>query len=408
MPARVSADPSPDAAGAAKTLRVLVPDLPVVDEFLPALREIDARRWYTNGGALSVAFESSLASLVAGPSGVAQHCIATSSGTTALEVALLCLSLPPRSRVLVPAYTFPATANAVIRAGHVPVLTDICPQRWTLTPAIARAAIAAEKVDAVMPVAVFGARLPVEEWDAFSDETGIPVIIDAAAALGAMHGGRRVIVAYSLHATKPLGIGEGGVIASANEAFASSARRFINHGFEGGQAAIAGTNARLSEYAAAIGLAQLARWPRVLERRRAIWDRYRERLAELRGISLQGGADDHPPAVLTVRTRVASDAVAASLAAESIETRRWYSPPLHLHRAYGGVPHATTARGFPIASEVAGHAIGIPFHAHLTLDDVDRVARTLARTLVALHDATQANGSSNAARAMPRQRRLAP
>jgi dTDP-4-amino-4,6-dideoxygalactose transaminase len=372
-----------------------VPDLPVVDDFIDALRRIDARRWYTNGGALSVEFEAALAALVAGTSGIAQHCVTTSSGTTALEVALLCLNLPPGSRVLVPAYTFPATANAVIRAGHVPVLGDICPQHWTLTPALAHAALERERIDAVLPVAVFGARLPVEAWDAFDAATGIPVIIDAAAALGAMEGGRRVIVAYSLHATKPLGIGEGGLIASTSAAFAASVRRMINHGFEGGEVTVAGTNARLSEYAAAIGLAQLARWPRVLERRRAIWNRYRERLAELSDVVLQDGADDHPPAVLTVKTSVPAEVVAASLAAESIETRRWYAPPLHLHRAYAGVPHAARAGAFPVTEHLARHAIGVPFHTQLTLDDVDRVVRTLERTLARRDETT------------PRRQRLA-
>ena len=197
--------------------------------------------------------------------------------------------------MLVPAYTFPATANAVVRAGHVPVLSDICPQRWTLTPAIARDALARERFDALLPVAVFGVAILVEAWDAFNARTGVPVIVDAAAALGAMEGARRVVVAYSLHATKPLGIGEGDVIATTDAAFAARVRKMINHGFEAGEVTTAGTNARLCEYASAIGLAQLARWPRILARRRVIWNRYRERLAGVAAVSLQEGADHHPP-----------------------------------------------------------------------------------------------------------------
>jgi dTDP-4-amino-4,6-dideoxygalactose transaminase len=379
---------------AADTLRVLVPDLPVVDDYLDALRQIDARRWYTNGGVLCKQFEDALATLVAGASAPAQHCVTTSSGTAALEVALSCLNLPPRSRVLVPTYTFPATANAVVRTGHVPVLSDVCPRQWTLTPSMARAALERERIDAVMPVAVFGARLPVAAWDAFSATTGVPVLIDAAAALGAIEGGARVVVAYSLHATKPLGIGEGGVIASANADFATRARRMVNHGFQGGLVTVAGTNARLSEYAAAIGLAQLARWPRVLARRRALWNRYRALLADVPGVALQDGVDDDPPAVLTLRTSIGADALAASLATQCIETRRWYAPPLHAHPAYAHVPHAASAGAFEVAEDVARHAIGVPFHAHLTPDDVDRVVRTLAATLaVRERDATAAAGA---------------
>jgi len=395
LPARVSIDSS-----TADTLRVLVPDLPVVDDYIDALRQIDARRWYTNGGVLCAQFEAALATLVAGAAGPAQHCVTTSSGTAALEIALSCLDLPPRSRVLVPSYTFPATANAVLRAGHVPVLSDICPRQWTLTPALACAALEHERIDAVMPVAVFGARLPVAAWDAFSATTGVPVIIDAAAALGSMGGGARVFVAYSLHATKPLGIGEGGVIASASADFATRARRMINHGFEGRVVTVAGTNARLSEYAAAIGLAQLARGPRVLERRRALWNRYRAFLADVPGVALQEGVDDVPPAVLTLRTSIAADAVAASLATHSIETRRWYAPPLHGHPAYANVPHAARAGAFDVAEDLARHAIGVPFHAHLTPDDVGRVVRALAETLaVRERDATAAGTDERSAHA---------
>jgi len=380
LSARVSPGSSTDADVAAAQIRVLVPDLPVADALIEALRGIDARRWYTNGGALSVEFERALAALVARRSKVAQHCVTTSSGSTALEIALACLRLPASSRVLLPAYTFPATANAVLRAGHVPVLCDICPDTWSLTPALARAALARERFDAVLPVAVFGVPLPVEAWDAFGVETGVPVIIDAAAALGAMGGAQRAVIAYSLHATKPLGIGEGGVVATASAAFAARVRRMANHGFESGEVTTPGTNARLSEYAAAIGLAQLARWPCVFARRRAIWNRYRDGLADVRGVSLQAGTDD-PPAVLTVTTDVAAEAVARSLARDSIETRRWYAPPLHRHRAYANVAHAVPAGDLPVTTHVAAHAIGLPFHTALSMDDVDRVVRALALAL---------------------------
>ena len=121
----------------AARIACLVPDLPAAEAILPYLREIDAARWYTNFGPLATRFEARAAALVgADPP---PHCVATASGTLALECALRALDLPAASRVLVPAFTFPATALAVLSAGHVPVLADVDPGSWTLTTALVEA-----------------------------------------------------------------------------------------------------------------------------------------------------------------------------------------------------------------------------------------------------------------------------
>lgn len=387
------------ASSTAAPIRVLVPDLPQADDLLPSLRRIDERRWYTNGGPLVGEFESSLASLI-GPH-AAPCCVTTSSGTAALEVALAGLDLPRGTRVLVPAYTFPATANAVIRTGHVPVLSDVDADHWTLTPALARANIERHGCGAVLPVAVYGCPMPVAQWDAFADATGVPVLIDAAAALGTVGAGDRVIVAYSLHATKPLGIGEGGVVATRDRVLATRLRRAINHGFESGRVADPGTNARLSEYAAAIGLAQIGRWPVLLARRRAIWQRYRDALGGVPSLSMQHGLDSQPPAVLTVTTDRDADAVAAELHADGIETRRWYYPPLHRHGAYASLPHASLDGGLALADveRLARHAIGLPFHTHLSDGDVETVIGALRAVLGSQAHATRTPGHRLPARA---------
>lgn len=385
FPVRGSEEPNSAAtSGSSEPIRLLVPDLPVADDLLASLRRIDAARWYTNGGVLCAEFEAALEALLGPTSATRQHVVTTSSGTSALEVALSCLDLPRGARVLVPAYTFPATANAVVRAGHVPVLSDVCAQCWALTPALAHRALERERVDAVVPVSVFGTSLPVPEWDQFVESTDVPVLIDAAAALGTLGGGRRVVVAFSLHATKPLGIGEGGLVATADSAFAARVRRIINHGFESGRVAVAGTNARLNEYAAAVGLAQLARCDRVRERRRMVWDRYVARLSNVPGVVMQQGARDETAAVLSVMTDVAADVVAAAFARHRIETRRWYAPPLHGHAAYADAPRAGGNAAMPVAERLGSHAIGLPFHTRLSAADVDRVVDTLAAALRAL------------------------
>jgi dTDP-4-amino-4,6-dideoxygalactose transaminase len=270
-----------------------------------------------------------------------------------------------------------------------------------LTPAIARSALEREHFDAVVPVAAFGAQLPVAEWDAFAAATGVSVVIDGAAALGTLGGGEQVIVAYSLHATKPLGIGEGGVIATADGAFATRVRRTINHGFETGQVTVAGTNARLGEFAAAVGLAQLARWPGLLDKRRALWTRYRKRLAQLPSVAIQRCADD-PPAVLSVETQAAADSVAAALRRAGIETRRWYAPPLHAHPAFSRLPRVSQDAGsLPVAERLGRHAIGLPFHTHLDVADVDRIVDAFAAALRSPVRAARAGTTKRVSRARP-------
>jgi dTDP-4-amino-4,6-dideoxygalactose transaminase len=372
-----AAAPAVDPVARTPSIRVLVPDLPKADDLLPSLRCIDERRWYTNGGPLVGEFESQLASLIG--SHAAPYCVTTSSGTAALEIALGSFDLPRGTRVLVPAYTFPATVNAVIRSGHVPVLSDVDADHWTLTPSLAAAAVERHGCGAVLPVAVYGCPMPVAQWDAFADATGVPVLIDAAAALGTVGAADRAVIVYSLHATKPLGIGEGGVVATRDGALATRLRRTINHGFESGRVAIPGTNGRLSEYAAAVGIAQLGRWPALLARRRAIWQRYRDAFRGMPALSMQQGLGSRPPAVMTVATDLDADTVAGALRADGIETRRWYHPPLHEHAAYASLPRASSADGLELTNvaSLARHAIGLPFHTHLSDGDIESVIGAL-------------------------------
>ena len=163
---------------------LLLPDMPLAEELLPWLKRIDATRWYSNFGPLVRELESALIGMFAERSDKSLHLTTVSNCTAGLELALLALDLKPGSRVLVPALTFVATATAVLRAGHLPVIADVDPHTWLLTPAIARAALAREALDAILPVATFSCPHEIEGWNAFIAETGLPVVIDAAAAFG--------------------------------------------------------------------------------------------------------------------------------------------------------------------------------------------------------------------------------
>lgn len=347
-----------------RVIRVYVPDLPAAEDLMPYWRRIEAARWYTNFGPLEQAFSAAAAELLDAqrPPGVAT----TSSGTTALTLALQALGLPPGSRVLTPALTFPATAAAILAAGLEPLFADVDPDTWSLTPELARRWAAG--VSAVVPVATFGVALPTTGWDSFAAETGVPVVLDAAGALGRQRAPRRCVAVFSLHATKTVGVGEGGLVASHDAGLVERVRRLTNFGFEDGVAAVAAGNAKLSEWHAAVGLAQLARARSLWEAKHRLWNAYRGALS---GFTMQAEA----PGNLVVRLPVSAERVAGQLAEEGIETRRWYQPDLTRHPAYERLPRAGELRA---TAALHDRLLGLPFHSRLTDEDVAIVAQALA------------------------------
>jgi len=164
--------------------------------------------------------------------------------------------------------------------------------------------------------------LPVDGWVHFRERTGLAVLFDAAAAFGNQRLPDGIPVVFSLHATKPFGIGEGGLVTGHDHEFIGRVRRLENFGFDGGVVTLAGgSNGKLSEYHAAVGLAQLARWPALAVRRARLWERYRAGLAPLGdAVALQVGSGA-PPAMLVVRLPSAAQRARETLATMGIGTR---------------------------------------------------------------------------------------
>lgn len=364
-----------------RRIPLLLPDMPDADALLPLLRRIDSARWYTNFGPLVREFETALSSCLDAdrPPGL----VSVSNCTSGLELSLLALGLPAGARVLVPALTFVATATAVLRAGCIPVAADVDAESWLLTPAIAGEARKTRDIAAVMPVATFGAPQDAPAWDRFTADTGTPVVIDAAGGFGNQAVGASTAVVVSLHATKSLGIGEGGFVAARNQAFLDEIRRLSNFGIQlpSGIVGLAGTNAKLSEYHAAVGLAALARWPERARLRRKLGARYRSML-DLRcpRATRQHRPDEGVYTIMAVRLPAGADAqaVMSSLQDAKIETRRWYHPLIPDHP---GLRRTESAGDLAVARSLSGRILGLPFHASLGDEDVERVCSTLATAI---------------------------
>jgi len=367
-------------------IQCLIPDLPEPRDILPYLEEMHAARWYSNFGPLNSRFETAMKSFINdGQNGPDVEVVTFTSATTALEAALRSLGLPEGARVLIPTLTFPATATAVMNAGFVPVLSDVDPDRWELLPHHVQQATATQQIDAVMPVSAFGKPIPTDEWDRFVEETGIPVIADTAAALGQQPAGKHIHLAFSLHATKPFSVGEGGLLVTPDTDLAKSARSWSNFGFSGPGGVISqvGTNAKMGEYYAATGLVQIERWQDIKSRRQAVLDMYREALGPL-GNQIKWQASDDPfiPATFVIEVGGKAHGIADAMADAGIHTRFWYLPPLYEHPALEGLADGIDpAVAFPVTEGLKHSLIGLPFHAFLSRQDVDDIASTLTRIL---------------------------
>ncbi len=377
--------------------RFNIPDLPTAEEVLPFLRRIDENRWYSNFGPLVGQFESLFAEKMAQAHRTKRRpCVATSSGFAALSVGLRLLGIGPGKRVLVPAVTFPACPLAAQNLRAEVVLGDIDPESWLLTPQTALKIAEQAKIDAVMPVSLYGIPLPASEWDGFHEKTGIPVLIDAAAAVETQLYPKKALVAHSLHALKPFGIGEGGLLMIPDEKRAATAREIINFGMRGRVALGPGENAKMSEYHAAVGLAQLTRWEEVKERRRRAYQAYEKELSDNRlfGI-LHPKLEEMVVSCLMIRL---PDGGATRLMEElnrkGVAAHRTYLPPLYTHPSFSALPvanekgralrsrdPAAKAGLMTGAEEMNETVLGLPFHPFLSGEDIARIVGLLVACL---------------------------
>ena len=383
----------------------LIPDMPSADDILPYLRRIDATRRYTNFGPLVLEFENKLRTHLRHADRLQKaeeiSLVTVCNGHQALEIGMRVMGIGAGHHVLVPAITFPSCPLAIQHVGAEPVLGDVDSNSWTLTPQIARMIVAKTPINAVMPVAVYGLPLPTEEWDTFSSDTGIPVLIDAAAALEAQQIPRHGLVMHSMHATKPFGIGEGAVLVSRDTALIEQIRRHENFGTQMRIAYDDGSNGKMNEYSAAVGLAQLARWEDNKRKRRKVLALYREQLAPLSAhLSLQVGLETTVASLLMLRLKAPiANKLCAWFEGKGLAVHRTYMPPLYRHPHFATLSVAgsdgtvgpidgekRTAAVMQNCESLTRSVIGIPFHPFLIESDI-------AVVCALLRDGIDANGT---------------
>lgn len=367
------------APAALANLPVARPRLPTAEAVFPYLQRIDSARWYSNFGPLLSELEARLAARF--PAGA--EVVTVANGTQALTLTLKAMDLPAGGYVAIPAWTFVATAHAVIQAGLRPWFVDVDSDSWMMRPeAIAELPAAVrEALVAVIPVCAFGALGDLPAWRAFRDETGVPVVLDAAAAFDALQDADLPAV-VSLHATKVLGLGEGGFLATRDADLALRVRRLSTFGFHGSrESRIPATNAKLSEYAAAVGLAALDSWAADRLRFALAAQHLRISLINQPDVRFQAGwGSDWVTSVCNVALpEGAADAVAAALGAEGVETRRWWGQGCHVSPAFADCGRGDLSR----TDRLGGSVLGLPFAIDLSVPEIRRIAEAMGRALAA-------------------------
>lgn len=309
----------------------------------------------------------------------AAYGVATSSGATALLVALLAHGIGPGDEVIVPSFSFFATAAAVALAGATPVFADIDPASFCLSVAASEAAVT-PRTKAIMPVHLFGMPADMPAFAELAHRKRLVLLEDAAQAHGATIGGRSVgsfgTAAFSFYATKNITTLEGGMVLTSDPAVMRRLRLLRNHGREGGFAhELIGGNFRMSEIAAAIGRVQLRHLSDWTAKRREHARYLRARLAFVTPPVELAGRDPvyHQ---YTVRAPAEErDALVASLDALGIDARVYYARPIHEEPAFRGRPGWRSGQNceLPETARACREVLSLPVHSGLNGQDLERI-----------------------------------
>lgn len=343
--------------------------------------------WISSAGRFIGDFERAFADLCG-----ATHAIATNNGTTALHLALAALNIGPGDEVIVPVLTYIATANAVRYCGATPVFADVEPDTMNLDPEAFEAAIT-DRTRAVVPVDLYGHPADMKAITEIADRHGIIVVEDSAEAHGAEIGGKRVgslghATAFSFFGNKILTTGEGGAVTTDDDALAARLRLLRGQGMDPDRRywfTDVGFNYRMTNIAAAIGLAQLERFDESLSRRDTIAERYGALFAGVPRISLPRSRPGYRRVnwIYTVTIDGISteqrDQLILGMAADGIETRPVFHPLHHLP------PYLEPHSAYPVAERLGATGISLPTHVGLTDADLESVAFALARRLDTLN-----------------------
>lgn len=389
----------------AEPLHVGRPNLGSRERFLARVEGVLERRWLTNNGPLVTEFEAAIRDRLE-----VRHCVCICNATVALEIAARTLDLA--GEVICPSFTFVATAHALQWLGITPVFCDVEPDSHCIDPAAIEALIT-PRTTGIVGVHLWGRGCDVERLEEIRRRRGLRLMFDAAHAFACDHAGRWIgnfgdLEVLSFHATKCLNSFEGGAIVTNDDALAARARLLRNFGFAGLDRVVdLGTNGKMSEVCAAMGLTNLEAIDQVIATNRRHYEAYAAGLAGLPGLRLmpydpQARNNYHYVVVIVDEAAaggLSRDEIVAFLHADNVLARRYFAPGCH-----GMEPYRTrdpeAGRRLPVSEALSRTLCCLPSGTALGERDVATVVELLAAGLRA-PDAVRAALQARATGATP-------
>jgi perosamine synthetase len=313
-----------------------------------------------------------------------RHVVSVNSGTAALYAALLAAGIKQGDEVLLPSFTFVATANAVVAAGGRPIFVDIKKDDYTMDASDLKEKIT-KKSRIVIPVHLYGHPSDIDEISELTEKHSLDVIEDACQSLGSTYRKKQTgtfgtLGCFSMYASKVLTAGEGGAIATDSDELAEKLKMIRNHGMvEGYDTRILGLNLRLPELSAAVAKVQMQKIDKMLEIRR--------RNAELLSKLLLSFSEKYEIKIpqetankkfnwylYTVAIQDERDNIKNKLVQNNVGATIYYSPPVHKMPFYA---HAVSETKLPATEWCAEHVLSLPVHPHVKEADIDHIANSL-------------------------------
>jgi dTDP-4-amino-4,6-dideoxygalactose transaminase len=366
-------------------LHVGRPNIGDRQKFLARVEDMLERRWLTNDGPLVREFEQSIADLV----GV-RHCVAMCNATIALEIAIRAMEF--RGEVIVPSYTFVATAHALQWQEITPVFADIDPSTYNISPASIERLIT-PRTTGIIGVHVWGRPCDTTAIEAIAERRGLKVMYDAAHALACSHNGRMLgsfgaCEVLSFHATKFLNSFEGGAVVTNDDALAAKMKLMRNFGFADYDRVIyLGTNGKMTEICAAMGLTSLEAMEELITVNRHNYEAYRRNLQDLAGVSVicyeDADRNNYQYVVVEIDPDVAvlnRDDLVAVLHADNVLARKYFWPGCHKMEPYRSLqPNA----GLLLAAteRVAARIVVLPTGQAVSIDTVGTICNIIRSAL---------------------------
>lgn len=364
-----------------KDILVTRSSMPDFDEYTEEIKELWDSHWLTNHGVKARQLKEQLKSYLH-----TDNLELTVNGHMALELILTALKLPVGSEIITTPFTFVSTTHSIVRCGFKPVFCDINPDDYTIDVSKIEALIT-DKTSAILPVHVYGNVCDVEKIQEIANRHNLKVIYDAAHAFGINYKDTPVAnlgdaSIFSFHATKVYNTIEGGAITFKDSSLSKIIEEIRDFGIENEESIpFVGPNAKMNEFAAAMGICNLRHVDAEIEKRSKVVAAYRKGLENIKGVKLNVASFNQTqnyayfPVIFTDEYPLSRDEIFAKLSENGIKSRKYFYPLTNEIEAYAGVFDSGKT---PTAHDISRRVLTLPMYADLAIEDVERICKIIA------------------------------